>query len=92
MDEQKNEIDLLTVQHNFKIQDQKNNNEWKSCCGRIVDKRAIQYFTQITIISITMIFSFYQLITVENCEAQHVYIGLLTMLLGVLIPNPKFNK
>ena len=27
----------------------------------------------------------------ETCEAQQAYLGLLTMLIGILIPSPKFN-
>jgi hypothetical protein len=86
------EIEIMSLQHDFKVQDKANDNEWKSCCGKSIDSRAVVYFTQIGIISGIMLFNIYQLTTLESCESQSVYIGLLTMLIGVLCPNPKFVK
>jgi hypothetical protein len=85
------EIEILNLRHKFQVEDQKNQNQWRSCCGRLLDKRAVVYFTQIALISLTMLFTVYQLITVENCEGQHVYIGLLMFLLSIITPSPKFN-
>jgi len=56
-----------------------------------MDRRAIQYFTQLGIISSVMAFSIFQLNRLDSCEGQQAYLGLLTLLIGVLIPNPKFN-
>ena len=85
------ELDMLSLQHEFKIEDEKNKNEWKSCC-LVIDKRAVMYFTQIGIISGAMIFAIYQLINVEDCPSQQAYLGLLTMLIGILVPQPKFHE
>jgi hypothetical protein len=84
------EIDMLSLQHRFDLEDRKENNQWHSCC-LVLDRRAVQYFTQMTIIAAVMLFTIYQLCTIETCESQSVYIGLLTMLIGVLIPSPKFQ-
>ena len=64
---------------------------WRSMCIT-ADKNVIQYFTQITIITGIMSFSIYKLTTNETCEAQQAYMGLLTMLIGLVLPSPVFNK
>jgi hypothetical protein len=84
------ELKILEQEHRFKIEDDKYKDTWKSCCI-ILDRRAVMYFTQIAIMAGTMVFSIAQLYRNETCEAQQAYLGLLTMLIGILIPNPKFN-
>lgn len=84
------EVARLTLKHKFEIENEAAKNEWHSCC-LVTDRRAVQYFTQIIIISGCMLFTIYQLCALESCESQSVYIGLLTMLIGVLVPNPKFQ-
>ena len=81
----------LVLQNQFDVEAQKAKNEWHSCCGLVLDRRAAQYFTQIAIIASIMLFTIYQLCTIESCESQSVYIGLLTMLIGILIPSPQFH-
>jgi hypothetical protein len=81
----------MVLQNKFDVEAVRANNEWHSCC-LVLDRRAIQYFTQIAIICGIMIFTIYQLCTIESCESQSVYIGLLTMLIGVLVPSPKFSN
>ena len=78
------------LEHRLEVEDNVYSNTWKSCCIEM-DRRAVQYFTQIAIIGGTMAFSTTQLYRNETCEAQQAYLGLLTMLIGILIPNPKFN-
>jgi hypothetical protein len=84
------ELKILEQEHRFKIEDDKYKDTWKSCC-MVLDRRAVMYFTQIAIIAGTMGFSISQLYRNETCEGQQAYLGLLTMLIGILIPNPKFN-
>ena len=66
-------------------------NTWHSFC-MTMDKNAVQYFTTIGIISGIMACSIYKLTTNESCEAQTAYMGLLTLLLGILSPSPVFKK
>tara|TARA_R110000796_G_scaffold77688_3_gene173592 strand:+ start:487 stop:834 length:348 start_codon:yes stop_codon:yes gene_type:complete len=84
------ELEIKEQEHRFKIEDDKYKDTWKSCC-MVLDRRAVQYFTQISIIAGTMGFSIAQLYRNDTCEGQQTYLGLLTMLIGILIPNPKFN-
>ena len=64
---------------------------WRSMC-LTMDKNAVQYFTTIGIITGIMGFSIYKLSTNESCESQTAYMGLLTLLLGILSPSPVFKK
>tara|TARA_R110000868_G_scaffold78486_1_gene223959 strand:- start:71 stop:397 length:327 start_codon:yes stop_codon:yes gene_type:complete len=83
-------IERKILEHKLKIEDDKYADTWKSCCI-LLDRRAVQYFTQIIVIGGTMGFCISKLYFNESCEAQKTYLGLLTLLLGVLIPNPKFS-
>jgi hypothetical protein len=78
------------LQHKMDIEDERYANTWTSCCITL-DRRAVQYFTQIIMIGGTMAFSISQLYRHESCENQQAYLGLLTMLIGLLMPSPKFN-
>ena len=64
---------------------------WRSMC-LTMDKNAVQYFTTISIITGIMGFSIYKLSTDETCAGQTAYMGLLTMMIGLVAPSPAFNK
>ena len=81
----------IILEHELKVQDEKYDNNWKSCCITM-DKRALQYFSQIIIIGGIMIFNIAQLIRLEDCNSQVPYMSLLTFLIGILIPNPKITR
>jgi hypothetical protein len=68
-----------------------NNNIWKSCCFR-VDKNALKYFVQISILSSLIVFSSVMLVVKPDCESQKSWGSILTFCLGVVIEAPKFNK
>ena len=78
------------VRHKFELEDKEFDTTWKSCCITL-DKRATIYFTQITIIVLVMVFSIYQLLSLSSCDSQQA-LGLLTMLIGLIIPNPKLQN
>lgn len=84
------ELKVLEQEHRFKIEDEQYKDRWESCC-LVLDRRAVQFFTQIAIIAGTIGFCIIQLYKNETCETQQTYIGLLTMLIGILIPGPKFS-
>ena len=79
------------LDHALKAEDTQAENTWKSMCLEM-DRRAVQYFTQISIIGGVMIFCIFKLTTDTSCVAQQAYTGLLTLLIGILAPSPKFNK
>ena len=78
------------IDHTLETENKKNDNTWKSMC-LTMDRRAVQYFTQISIIAGIMCFCILQLASDDRCESQQLYIGLLTLLIGVIAPSPKFK-
>jgi hypothetical protein len=78
------------LQHKWEVAEKKYQNKWESCCFTC-DRRAVMYFTQIGIISFTMLFCVYQLTSIDSCESSQTYVGLLTMMLGIALPQPKFS-
>lgn len=79
------------IEHTIDLENQQYQNTWKSCC-LTVDRRAIVYFSQIIIIAFALIFCAYQLMTLKGCTDQQAYMGLFTMLIGILIPNPQIQR
>ena len=61
---------------------------WKSCCFTI-DKGSTIFFSQITICTLVISFCMYMLIHSKSCERDQLYSGILTLILGVLIPSPR---
>ena len=84
-------VEKKRLEHKWRIEDEQYHNTWKSCLGCETDRRAVQYFTQIVIISFVMVFCVYQLTVNDDCPNQQTYTGLLTLLLGLLIPNPSIK-
>ena len=74
--------------------EQNNNLErytWKSGCFQ-ADKRVVIFFSQFTICLMVISFSLYQLNKNNGCEHQQIYIGLLTMMVGIFLPAPRIQK
>lgn len=70
---------------------------WKSCCGQVIDRRAIQFFTQVLIGSTVMTFcmaKIWQAIPLHGCTGEDttVYFSLLSALVGYYIPSPSMHK
>jgi hypothetical protein len=84
-------VERKMYEHKIVAEDRAYEDTWTSCC-LTVDRRATTFFTQMFIILLVMVFAIVQLIRLDDCNSQQAYLGLLTMLLGILIPSPKFNK
>ena len=78
------------LEHRIHMDDEHRKDTWTSCCLTL-DRRAVHYFTQLSLIVVVMGFSIAQLIKIPEPEGQQVYLGLLTTLIGVLLPSPKFG-
>lgn len=91
-------IDLVKVdsfqrklfEHELQEKENKYKDTWQSCC-LVIDRRAVQFFTQNIIIVGIICFCMDRLMELNSCDSQP-YLSLLTLLIGVLIPNPKFGK
>jgi hypothetical protein len=67
-------------------------NTWRSCC-LLVDRRALLFFSQLGISISVMGLCIFQLITHhDDCDSNQLYSGLLTMLIGIHLPQPKMRK
>ena len=84
-------LERFRLEHKYEIQEKKYE---KQLFGEEYnnDRRAVQYFTSVGIISLTMGFCIYQLVSLVECGDQQAYMGLLTLLLGILVPTPKFDN
>ena len=71
----------------------KQTNFWKGCCGRVMDRRAVFYMTQVGIGFVIISFAMYKLtnpIEQHRCtgEDPSPYISLITLILGWFCPSP----
>lgn len=89
------ETNVLVKQHEIKVdeEERKFNHAytWTSCCLR-VDKRALNYFTQASFSAAIVIFCVIMLISEQNCETFSRYSPLLTLVVGVWLPNPNLKQ
>lgn len=65
--------------------------KWKSCCLS-ADKSFVMYITQLSMILLVICFCIAQLLTKSDCATQTTYVGLLTLLIGLVIPSPAIRK
>ena len=63
---------------------------WVSCCFKC-HKGALVYFTQLTIALIVILFCIVQLLYSNTCEQDSLYSGILMLVVGCFLPNPKIN-
>ncbi len=70
--------------------DQKNDddNQLNTCCGRTSDKRLLTFIASLSISILIIMLCSYQLITKLDCVSQNVYVGILTLIIGVWCPHP----
>lgn len=66
-------------------------NTWNSCCLK-TDRRAVIYFSQFGLSASVVVLCIYQLLTKDDCNSNQLFLGLLTLILGVYLPSPKIRK
>lgn len=87
-------LDIGETQETINNREQKESLEryiWKSGCFQ-ADKRVVIFFSQFTICLMVISFSLYQLNKNMSCDHQQIYIGLLTMMVGIFLPAPRIQK
>lgn len=73
--------------------DIKDDNLWySSCCKTPLDRRAIIYFSRLTVSFIIIIFCIYQLIMDSTCDNFSRYMSLLTFIIGLNFPALRMGK
>jgi|LakMenE29Apr09ns_1017244.scaffolds.fasta_scaffold30572_1 hypothetical protein len=65
--------------------------EWRSCCFAL-DKSAVKYFTQITILSGLIVLSGTMLVLDNDCISQRNWSALLMICLGVFLKAPTLDS
>lgn len=63
-------------------------NFWKSCCGAVMDRRAVQFFVQLGVGSVVITFCMVKICVAPEGENTTVYFSLLSALVGYFIPSP----
>ena len=81
-----------TKKRKIELEEKKYDNTWQSCSGCTLDKRATIFFSQLLIALIIILFCIYQLIHSESCERDSLYSSILTLVLGVFLPNPRMER
>jgi membrane-bound ClpP family serine protease len=66
------------------------NNKWQSCCNKTTDKRLLRYISTSVISGSILTLSIVKLMSDIDCEDKNLYVGLLTMVLGIYIKSPIF--
>ena len=66
------------------------NVRWKCCCFSAT-KGLIQFTVETFFSLIVIIFCIIQLILLMDCESQQLYSGILSFVLGILIPQPNIR-
>ena len=64
---------------------------WRSCCT-VVDSRVLQFMAQALLCTLVACFCMFMLTGTKECPDQQLYSGILTMVLGIFIPNPSIHK
>ena len=65
---------------------------WKSCCGSVVDRRVVQFFVQLGVGSLVILFCIGKISLANDGENLTVYFSLLSALVGYFIPSPSLGS
>lgn len=81
-------ISLLKLEHTIEMDEKKTEqeieaqkNHWTSCCFSL-HAESTKFFAKLFIASTVVGLCIYQLISVVDCNSQHMYVGLLGIILG----------
>jgi hypothetical protein len=64
---------------------------WETRCGYI-DKHALFFFVQFMITVLVIFFCLIQLDRSTDCDSQQMYSGILTLMIGICIPQPSVGS
>ena len=63
---------------------------WRSCCLEM-DKRAILFFSQLTISLVILVFCVTLLVLNQDCSTFSRYSPLITFMVGIWLPQPQLR-
>ena len=64
---------------------------WRSCCVEL-DRRAVLYFSQLTISVVLIVFCVTMLVVHQDCNTFSRYSPLVTLIVGVWLPQPQLRE
>ena len=80
---------LDIVKHELQFE---HDNTWRSCCFQL-DKRFVTYIVQILFMIALFTFCVNRIAFFQgDCSSQTVYIGLISGLIGWVLPSPTISK
>ena len=82
------EIKLKKLNHLIDIENQEAENVLRSCCGTRSDKRLLILASSFSMSAIVLGFSFFKLVHNLDCNEQHAYISLVSLVAGIWLKSP----
>jgi hypothetical protein len=81
-------VERKLFDHKIDIQDKEYTNTWNSCCGLKSDSRLVRFISILIITMIVLLFSCFQLTRNLDCSNQNLYVGLITLTIGIWLKSP----
>lgn len=63
-------------------------NHWDSCCGKPSDRRLLVFMANLSISFILLIFSMIRLIGQLPPDERSIYIGFISLVIGIWVKSP----
>jgi len=63
--------------------------QWRCCSGSTTDARLVRFIAVYVVLLQLMLFCVFMLYKSKSCEESTTYVSLLTLLLGLVFPNPR---
>ena len=80
------------LEHKIDLENKEENHIWKSCCFKSTDSRLLTFVASFTISLSLLFFSCFQLARDDiDCNSENLYVGLITLILGVWVKSPIQN-
>jgi hypothetical protein len=81
-------IRIARENHKIDMDELDQQNQLQTCCGKSSDKRLLSFLASF-VISIGLVsFSCYKLASSEKCTEQNLYVGLISIILGIFVKSP----
>jgi len=93
--ELKNRVIDLEIKKEEKNLEHEYEDNWNCCCfkNKRTDSRMVKYLFQMSIIIAIITICLVKLAKHDlPCEQTNVYVGILTLLIGIVLPSPNASK
>ena len=80
------------IQANIEKNQFEQENYYSCCLKNRTDRRVLIYGTQVGFGIAVMAFSMAMIVTADSCQDTNAFMGLLTLVVGVFLPQPSIRK